>query len=200
MTPEAIGVILAKPGRAVRAGQFAPTFRLADVRGGSAALVELVGRGALVISFYRGVWCSFCETALEALARADGDIRAAGATQVAIGPPPVGDDQRRRLQGLAMPVLVDRGLRAASAYGLTMALPDEAKGAYAAAGYVPQTTADGAEWLVPIPATYIVDRGGRIAMAAIDADYRNRLDPAALVSALRGLQRRTGASPATASA
>ena len=171
--------------QAARAGQFAPTFRLQDLHGGTAALVDLIGQRSLVISFHRGVWCSFCDTALEALAEIDGDVRALGATQVAIGPPPGNDDQQRRLQSLAMPVLVDRGLHVAASYGLAITLPDGLRAAYAEAGY-----AAGASWKVPIPATYVVDRVGRIALASIDLDYRNRLDPAQVLSALRCLYKR----------
>ena len=91
--------------QAVPAGHFAPTFRLPDLHGGSAALVDLIQQRSLVISFYRGIWCDFCDTALEALARIDGNIGALDARHVAIGPPPAGDAQRRRLEAFPMPVL-----------------------------------------------------------------------------------------------
>lgn len=177
-------------GRAVRAGQFAPTFRLPDLHGGSAALVDLIGQHPLVISFHRGAWCSFCGSALDGLARIDDQIRALNAVQVAIGPAPTDDDQRHRLDALPMPVLIDRGLQVASAYGLTITLPDALRHLYLDAGYHPPRTGD---WLVPVPATYIVDRTGRIAMASIDLDYRNRLDPVALLSALGNLRQRAPA-------
>ncbi len=150
--------------QAVRAGQFAPTFRLRDLHGGNAAMVDLIGQRALVISFYRGVWCSFCDTVLEAMAGIDGQIQDLRATQVAIGPPPENEDQSRKLQALPMPVLVDHGLRVARAYGLAIR--------------------------VLVPATYVIDRGGRIVLASIDTDYRNRLDPAQVLSALRCLRKR----------
>jgi peroxiredoxin len=173
---------------AVRAGQFAPTFRLPDLHGGSAALVDLIGQRSLVISFHRGVWCSFCDTALEALAEVDDEIRALGATHVAIGPPPGNEDQQRRLQALPMPVLADHGLHSTAAYGLTITLPDALKADYAREGYTPPR--EHGKWTVPVPATYVIDRTGRIAMASIDIDYRNRLDPAQVLSALRCLQKR----------
>ncbi len=176
--------------RAVRAGQFAPTFRLADLHGGNAALVDLIGQHSLVISFHRGAWCSFCDSALAGLARIDDQIRAQNALQVAIGPPPTNDEQRQRLEALPMPVLIDRGLQVASAYGLTITLPDALQGSYLDAGYRPPRDGD---WQVPIPATYVIDRTGRIAMASIDLDYRRRLDPPALLSALRSLRQRAHA-------
>jgi peroxiredoxin len=178
---------------AIRAGYFAPTFRLQDLHGGSVALIDLIERGPSIISFYRGLWCSFCDTAIEALAGIEDDTRALGATHVAIGPPPGDDRQRIKLGTFPMPILIDRGLRVSSAYGLTIDLPVDLREHYAKAGYVPPNAAESGKWLVPIPATYLVDRTGRIAMAAIDTDYRNRLEPSQLLSALRSLQRRATA-------
>jgi peroxiredoxin len=175
---------------AVRAGQFAPTFRLQDLHGGTAALVDLIGERSLVVSFYRGVWCSFCGSALEAMAGINAEVQALGATHVAIGPVPGNEEQQRRLQALSMPVLVDRGLHVATSYGLTIVLPDALKAAYAEAGYTPPRAANHGKWTVPVPATYVVHRGGRIAMTLIDIDYRNRRDPAQVLSALRCLQMR----------
>jgi len=176
--------------RAVRAGQFAPTFRLQDLHGGNAALVDLIGKRSLVISFHRGVWCSFCDTALQAMAGIDGDIRALGATHIAIGPPPGDDSQQRRLDALPMPVLADRGLHVMASYGLVIILPDMLKTAYAKAGYTPPRATESGKWIVPVPATYVIDRAGWIVLASIDIDYRNRLDPAQVLSALRCLQTR----------
>lgn len=176
--------------RAVRAGQFAPTFRLPDIHGGNLALVDLIEKGPLVLSFYRGVWCGFCGAALGTLARFDQTIRSLGATHAAIGPAPSDDKQRAELELLSMPLLMDRGLKVTSAYGLTISLPDDLHGQYRRLGYVPSKITETSEWKIPVPATYIIDQFGRIVLASIDVDYRNRLDPAELIPALRGLQKR----------
>jgi peroxiredoxin len=175
---------------AVRAGQFAPTFRLPDIHGGNLALIDLIEQGPLVLNFFRGVWCDFCDAALETLAHLDGTIRDLGATQVAIGPAPGDDAQRLKLAAFPMPLLIDRGLRVASSYGLSVSLPEVLHEHYARIGYVPTRIGETGEWRIPVPATYIIDRGGRVVLAIIDADYRNRTQPGHLLSALRGLQRR----------
>ncbi len=174
---------------AVPAGQLAPAFRLRDVHGSSYALVDLTERQPLVLSFYRGIWCDFCNAALGALARLDGTIRALGAMHVAIGPPPGDAAQRAQLGAFPMPVLIDRGLRVTSAFGLAISLPDDLHGSYAGFGYAPAGQPGAVK--ISVPATYVVDQGGTVVLAAIDTDYRHRLDPAQLLSALRGLQRRT---------
>jgi peroxiredoxin len=178
--------------RAVRAGQLAPTFRLRELGGSSVALIDLVAEGPLVLSFYRGSWCDFCETALERLSAIDGDIRALGAQQVVIGPPPANEVQANRLTGLAMTVLADAGLDVTTAYGLTVGLPREDHGRYLELGFKPAGLSDRTKWFVSIPATYVVDRLGRVVMAAIDTDYRNRLEGREILSALRALRERSG--------
>lgn len=172
--------------KAIRAGQFAPTFRLEDVHGGIARMVDLLEQGPLVVSFYRGVWCDFCDLTLERLAGIDSEIRELGANQVAIGPAPANDNQRRRLEGFPMPVLVDAGLRVSSSFGLTVPVPKSERERYASLGYVPPN----ASWQVPIPATYVLEKSGKVVIAAIDVDYRNRLEPDQILATLRCLRRR----------
>jgi peroxiredoxin len=175
---------------AVRAGQFAPTFRLPDIHGGNRALIDLIEQGPLVLHFYRGIWCDVCDATLETLARLDGTIRDLGATQVAIGPAPGDAAQRAKLGAFPIPLLLDRGLRVASSYGLAISLPEALHQPYTRIGYVPTRIGETGEWKIPVPASYIIDKGGRVVLAMIDADYRNRTRPDHLLSALRGIRRR----------
>jgi len=175
---------------AVRAGQMAPPFHLADLNGERLTLIDLVGRGPLVVSFYRGVWCDFCDAALERLAVLDAAIRDLGATHVAIGPPPGDAMQRERLASFPMPVLVDRGLKVTAAYGLAIPLPEALHDHYARIGYVPAKTGPSSAWMISAPATYVIDRLGKVVLTAIDVDYRKRMEPAELLRSLQGLARR----------
>ena len=175
---------------AARAGDFAPTFRLPDVHGGNRALIDLIEQGPLVLSFYRGVWCDFCDEALETLGRLDGKIRDLGAMHVAIGPGAGSDAERSRLKTFPMPVLADRGLKVTASYGLSISLPDQLEERYASFGYGPIGTGDTGTWKISVPATYVIGMDGRIVMAVIDADYRHRMQPDHLMSALRGLRHR----------
>jgi peroxiredoxin len=173
---------------AKRAGSFAPTFRLPDAHHQDVSLIDLIAAGPVVVSFYRGIWCSFCERALERLAAIDGDVHALGGQQVAIGPAPVDDAQRQRLLKLGLPVLADRDLKVAASYGLTVSIPAELREFYLQSGYVPPRKGGGDGWRIPIPATYLIGRTGRIILAAIDTDYRQRLQSADLLAALACLK------------
>ena len=176
---------------AVRAGEFAPTFRLPDVHGGNRALIDLIEQGPLVLSFYRGIWCDYCGAALETLGRLDKEIRELGATHVAIGPRPASEAERSRLEAFPMPLLVDRALKVTTSYGLAISLPDQLQARYARFGCVPGKVTDDGKWKIPVPATYVIGGSGRVVMAMIDADYRTRMSPDHLLSALRGVRCRS---------
>ena len=175
---------------AVKAGQLAPTFRLQDARGETHSLLGFLETAPLVITFYRGLWCDYCRARLEGLAKLDAEIRDLGAQQVVIGPPPREDAERAWLASLPMPVLLDRDLRITVAYGMSIDLPDDLRGRYAELGYIP---ASNDRWIVPIPASLLVETTGRVILAAADVDYRSQVAPANLLAALRGLQKRRDA-------
>jgi len=79
-------------------------------------------------------------------------------------------------------------MKVARAYGLAFDLPAGLRSSYEALGYVPPTTRKAGTWLVPLPATYLVDRDGTVALAFIDVDYRRHFEPASLLAALRALK------------
>ncbi|HVJ40182.1 MAG TPA: peroxiredoxin-like family protein [Dongiaceae bacterium] len=175
---------------AVRAGQLAPTFRLQDARGETHSLLGSLETAPLLITFYRGLWCDYCRARLEALAKLDPEIRALGAQQVVIGPTPRDDAEKAWLASLPMPVLLDRDLRITVAYGMSIDLPDDLRGRYTELGYSP---ASNDRWIVPVPASLLVEPTGRVALAVADVDYRTQIAPAGLLAALRGLQKRRDA-------
>ena len=69
-------------GRALKVGDRAPSFTLNDPDGKPVSSVDLLSKGPLVISFYRGVWCPYCNMELQALEAARSTIEAAGANVV----------------------------------------------------------------------------------------------------------------------
>ena len=190
-SPELLARTLSAAQGAKSAGQLSPSFCLLDQHGARTTLIDLLAAGPLVISFYRGVWCDFCDIALAGLARIDAEIKVVGARHVAIGPPPTSDAQRQRLRAFPMPVLDDPGLRTATAFGLTVSLPEELREQYLALGYVPPSPLGPDEWFVPVPATYVIGRDGRVVMSSIDADYRNRSTSGEILGVLRALRART---------
>lgn len=90
---------------------------------------------------------------------------------------------------LSFPVLSDIGSVTAKRYGVAFALARELQPIYTRSGHaMPDKNGDDS-WVLPIPATYVIDTHGVIVLAFIDVDYRNRLEPAEIVAALESLRK-----------
>lgn len=175
---------------ALRAGKRVPAFGLPDTEGNAVSLDQALGAGPVVLNFLRGAWCAFGEESLAQLAATYENIVSAGASTFAIAPP-----SRISQPGGSVPIpeLVDRDMKVARAFGLAFELPVELRPRYLELGYLPPKTRKSDSFLVPIPATYLVDQEGVIVLAHIDADYRHHLDSEALLGALKALRARTAA-------
>jgi peroxiredoxin len=176
--------------RAVKAGDHAPDFRMPDARGRQIRLQELRARGPVVVSFYRGGWCPYCNLELRALQNTLPAIKRLGAELVAISPQTPDESlSTAEKNKLAFAVLSDVGSATAKAYGIAYDLAEELRPIYARSGNaLPDKNGDDS-WVLPIPATYVIDTNGTIVLAFIDIDYRNRLEPAEIVAALESLQK-----------
>jgi len=178
--------------RALRAGSMAPAFRLRDYGGQHVSLEGLIGSGPAIVHFYRGSWCTYCQSSLADLTASHDNFRAAGARVVVIAPPP----SPRFLAAaqveathLPFPTLIDEGMKVAVAYGVAYSLPAQLRPIYLERGYTPPRNPRAGEWLVPIPATYLIGADGTIVLGAVDVDYRNPLHSEQLVTAVKGMRR-----------
>lgn len=176
--------------RAIKAGDFAPDFRLADACGSQVRLRELLAKGPVVLSFYRGGWCPYCNLELRALQNSLPAIKLLGAELVAISPQTPDESlSTAEKNEIAFPVLSDVGSVTAKAYGIAFDLAEELRPIYTRFGHaLPDRNGDHS-WVLPIPATYVIDTNGAIVLAFVDVDYRNRLEPAEIIAALGGLRR-----------
>jgi peroxiredoxin len=186
--------------RALRAGSLAPAFRLRDYGGQQVSLQELISTGPAIVHFYRGSWCTYCQNSLADLTVSYDNIRAAGARIVAIAPPPsprflaAAEVEATHLPFLT---LIDEGMKVAVAYGVAYSLPAPLRPIYLERGYAPPHNSRVSEWLVPIPATYLIGTDGQIVLGAVDVDYRNPLHSEQLVTAVKGMRRSNGRSSGT---
>lgn len=174
--------------RVVGTGEIAPDFALPDIDGRMIRLSDRWERGPVILTFYRGGWCPYCNLELQAYQRLLPHIGAAGASVVAVSPEaPEYAARTRQAHGLDFDVLVDAGLMAAAAYGLDWSLPDDMREIYQTLGVdLPLLNADG-EWRLPVPATFVIGRDGIVTLAHAEVNYSSRLEPADALSAVRAL-------------
>ena len=176
--------------RALKAGAAAPAFELPDAHGNLVRSADLLARGPLVLTFYRGVWCPYCNMDLQAIEDAADEIRVLGASLVAISPQTAPNRRKsERENALSFPILSDHGNALANGFGLRFRLPDDLIAVYK--GFGNDLTVGNGEpsWTLPMPARYVIDRDGVIAYAEVNADYTRRPDPTELFPVLRGLRR-----------
>lgn len=171
--------------RAIRVGDRAPSFTLQDQNGNDVSSEELLRQGPLVVTFYRGVWCPYCNLELQALNEALPEIEARGAKLVAISPQlPVNSRKAVRVNSLNFPVLADTHNDVAATYGLRFAMPDYLVDLYKALGSdLPAFNGD-PSWTLPIPARYVIGTDGIVRYAEVNPDYTHRPDPSALLPVL----------------
>src|SRR5277367_4017090 len=110
--------------RALKAGDKAPDFTLNDPDGKPVSLRALLAGGPLVISFYRGVWCPYCNLELQALQNALPEIEKRGASLVAVSPQTAPNSRKSQSQSnLAFPILSDVKSQVAAKFGVRFNLP-----------------------------------------------------------------------------
>jgi peroxiredoxin len=118
-------------GRALREGARAPNFRLLNAQGSSIELYGLLRRGPVVLTFYRGLWCPYCNLALRAYEKSVPQLEALGASLIAVSAQtPDNSLSTAEKNELSYPVLSDVGLHVARAYGLAFDLPPDLVGLY----------------------------------------------------------------------
>ena len=170
-------------------GAIAPDFRLPDVKGDLVSLTDLLRHGPIVVTFYRGGWCPYCNIQLRAYQAALPQITALGARLVAISPQlPEQSLSTAQADELTFYVLSDVGNQAARRFGLVYALPEELRAALRSNNKALPGINGDESWELPVPATYVIAQDGRITLAYVEVDYRKRLGPEAILDALRSLQ------------
>ena len=167
--------------RAKKAGDVAPEFILKDPDGKAVSSRDLLAKGPLVVSFYRGVWCPYCNLELQALQEALPEISARGASLVAISPQTAPNSRKsERDNKLSFPILSDVRSEVADAFGIRFALPADLVSLYKSFKNDLPTFNDNPSWVLPMPARYIIGRDGIIAYAEVNPDYTHRPDPSEL--------------------
>ncbi|MEL7450007.1 MAG: peroxiredoxin-like family protein [Pseudomonadota bacterium] len=176
--------------RALKAGEMAPEFTLSDADGKPVSSRELLARGPLVLTFYRGAWCPYCNLELQALEEALGDIQARGATLLAISQQSAKNSRMsQRQNGLSFPILTDQNGDLAEQFGLRWDLQSYLIDVFKMFKVDLPVIHEDDKWTLPMPARYVIDQDGSIAYAEVNPDYTRRPEPSDLFPVLDKLAR-----------
>jgi peroxiredoxin len=172
--------------KSLKVGDRAPDFNLPNATGEEVRLKELLDKGPVVLNFYRGGWCPYCNLELNAYKKVLPDINELGASFVAISPQtPDNSLSTAEKYELKFQVLSDVGNKLADQFGLVFKLPTELQELYNKFGIIlPKFNGD-ESWELPMPGTYVIDKDGTVSYAFADADYTKRAEPDEVIAKLQ---------------
>jgi len=172
---------------AIKIGEKAPHFNLPNAQGEQVDLEALVKQGPLVITFYRGNWCPYCNLQLRALQERLGEIKALGASLVAISPQvPDGSMTADDISKMDFIVLSDQDAKVASQYGVAWEVPEFLMEHMRVDRQLDlEKINNGNAHVLPIPATFILDRNATVIWNYVNVDYRTRSEPEDIIKALQ---------------
>lgn len=171
---------------ALKVGDTLPDATFTSATGDTVQMSNLLANGPLIINFYRGGWCPYCNFELKAYQDILGDITALGAQLVAVTPEkPDNSLSTTEKNALTFPVLTDNENAFAKALGIAFELPKPLQELYGKFGMDLPGLNAGSGWSLPIPATFVVDANGKIVLADVDVNYTRRLEPSDALTALK---------------
>jgi len=178
------GIVLNTPKK----GDKLAEFTLINAQGTDVSLSSLLKNGPAVITFYRGGWCPYCNLALRAYQESLEEIKALGATLVAITPEladaSLSTTEKNELQ---FEVLTDVNAQYAKDLGLVFTLPEELRPVYSSFGIEVEAHNGENQFDLPLAATFVVAQDGTIASAFVEVDYTLRQEPSEVIEVLKSL-------------
>ncbi|MCW2085831.1 peroxiredoxin [Bradyrhizobium diazoefficiens] len=180
--------------RAKKAGDSAPPFKLEDGYGNVVKSDDLLKKGPLILSFYRGVWCPYCNLELQALEAAKPSFDRFGALVVAISPQTAPNSRKSaRQNNLSFPILSDVKGNVGAAFGLRFELPDYLVNLYKSLKNDLPTFNDDPSWSLPMPARYVIGQDATILYSEVNPDYTRRPEPEDMIPVIERAVRESAA-------
>ena len=172
--------------RAIKKGDRAPDFTLPNAIRETVSLYAELEKGPVILAWYRGSWCPYCNLQLHDYQKSLDTIAAAGAQLMAVSPElPDSALTWKEKEELEFAVLSDLGNQVARDYGIVFRIPDAIAAGYVAGGRNDLTEYNGDDSLeLPLAVTYVIDSDGTVVYSFVDADYRKRAETSDVVAAV----------------
>ncbi|MFC0525571.1 peroxiredoxin-like family protein [Pontibacillus salicampi] len=173
-------------GKGLKVGQEAPDFTLPDAKGSQVNLYDVLEDGPVIVTFYRGGWCPYCNMELKAYQDILEDIHGAGGQLIAISPQtPDASLSTQEKNDLQFHVLSDEGNNVADEFNLVYHLPDYLIDIYKEKEFGLEEKNNDNSWTLPVAATYVISKDGTIAYEYTKADYKDRAEPSEVLEELK---------------
>ncbi|MCB4799895.1 peroxiredoxin-like family protein [Neotamlana laminarinivorans] len=175
---------------ALKVGEKAPDFNLPNAKGDTISLYNLLNNGPVVLTFYRGSWCPYCNLQLRALQAKLNEIEDLGATLVAVSPEvPDGSLTENEISNMEFTVLSDQDAKTAKNYGVAWEVPEFLMEHMRVDRNLDlKKINNGNSNVLPIPGTFIINKHGIVTWNYVNVDYRTRSEPDEIIEALKALK------------
>ena len=163
----------------------APDFVLSEAWGAQFWLKEPLEKGPVIVVFYRGTWCSYCQVTLSAWQDQLAEVQRRGAQLVAVSPQyPEATAEMVKSLGLEFPVLSDPGNRVARKFGVVCKQepPLQAVNEFAGANLA-EANKDCSQEL-PLPGTFLIGQNSGVNFSHLDVDFTHRAEPIEVLARL----------------
>lgn len=175
--------------QALKAGDKIPMFRLKNVYGNFVNIVDILKEGPVILNFFRGAWCPYCNLELRLYQKLLPQIKELGANLIAISPDleQYSFTLKEKYQ-FEFEVVSDTNLTVSRQFGLVFQLDSKLIPIYEKRGFDLAKYHGNSNFELPFPATYVVNQEGIITLAFVDADYQNRLEPTEALEAIKKIK------------
>lgn len=186
VNPVTVGAYLIAHSESLNTGEDQQLARIRAAEGTSHSSIDLLAHGPLIVTFYRGVWCPYCNFDLQAIQAALPELESRRAQLVAISPQTAPNSRRsQRENHVSFPILSGPGNEVAAAFGIRFKLPDYLADLYKTVFKNDLAVANGeSSWTLPMPARFVIGQDGVILYAEVNPDYTRRPDPEELLPML----------------
>lgn len=188
MKTEGVALAESMPNPGLKVGEQAPHFTLPNAFGDSISLYNLLETGPVVLVFYRGNWCPFCNLHLRSLQEIAPILEDKGAQLLAITPQKPDESLKQvKAEDYPFEILSDLDYSVTAAFDLYFELSPKLQAVYKKFGIDLEEYNGAGRTALPVPGTFVIDQGGIIRAAQADTDYKKRMEPEAILMAIDAL-------------